>query len=107
MLERLVLEEVFDGAERDFLVYQAAQPDAARLIWETKTERKKLSLFAEEFFRRLAAQLSLPMLCSKGELHRLVAKVSPDLILPEVRAKLDLLEELFRSAVSSPPQTTG
>jgi len=97
LLDRLTLEQVFGGSEHDFRVYRQAQPEAARLIWETKTERKKLSTFAEEFFRRLATRISLPMLLRKGELHRLAAKADLGRIPSEVRDKLDLLETLFRS----------
>ncbi len=97
VLDLLTLEQVFGGSEHDFRVYRQAHPEAARLIWETKTERKKLSAFAEEFFRRLADRISLPMLLRKGELHRLVAKADPAQIPAEVKEKLDLLERLFRS----------
>ncbi|MEW6160194.1 MAG: ATP-binding protein [Verrucomicrobiota bacterium] len=107
VLDQLILEQVFDGSETDFKVYRAAQPEAARLIWETKTERKKLSLFAEEFFRCLASRISLPMLCRKGELHRLVAKVDPALVPLEVKEKLDVLEALFRSARPSESDTSN
>lgn len=101
VLDELILEQVFDGVQNDFRVYRQAQPEAGRLIWETKTERKKLSLFAEEFFRRLALKISLPILCRKGELHRLVAKANPALIPVEVREKLDVMEVLLRSARGS------
>jgi hypothetical protein len=39
------------------------------------------------------------MLLRKGELHRLVAYVSPASIAPEVNEKLDLLAKLFSAAV--------
>lgn len=97
VLDSLILEQIFGNSEHDFRVYRQAQSDAARLIWETKTERKKLSVFAEEFFRRLATRISLPMLLRKGELHRLVSKADPAQIPNEVKAKLDLLEKLFRA----------
>ncbi|MEI7733413.1 MAG: AAA family ATPase [Verrucomicrobiota bacterium] len=105
VLDDLTREQIFGGSERDFNVYRQAAPEAARLIWETKTERQKLSTFAEEFFRRLAAQVSLPMLLRKGELHRLVAMAEPARIPDEVKAKLDLLETLFR-AVNPPDVLT-
>lgn len=95
ILDNLILEQVFDGSENDFRIYRKAPPEAGRLIWETKTERRKMSLFAEEFFRRLARKTSLPMLCRKGELHRLVAMAAPSTIPAEVREKLDILQSLF------------
>lgn len=98
VLDRLIHEQVFDGSDHDFRIFREADPPASHLIWETKTERRKLSVFAEEFFRRLADRLSLPMLLRKGELHRLVAVADPNRIPAEVQEKLDLLDSLFRSA---------
>lgn len=95
VLDSLILERIFGGSDQDFRVYRQAPQDAARLIWETKTERKKLSVFAEEFFRRLAARIGMPMLLRKGELHRLVAQADPTRIPNEVKSKLDLLQGLF------------
>ena len=70
----------------------------ARLVWEAKTERCKLSILAEDFFRYLAQRLGGAMLLTKGELHRLVpyAELSNKAQV-EVRSKLDLLSELFRT----------
>ncbi|MBN9692606.1 MAG: AAA family ATPase [Verrucomicrobia bacterium] len=107
VLDQLILEKVFDGSEGDFRIYRKAQPEVARLIWETKSERRKLSAFAEEFFRRLAERISLPMLCRKGELHRLIAKVDPNHIPAEVSEKLDVLEAVFQSAIPPESETTG
>ena len=98
ILDFLVLEQVFDGVQSDFAAWKQASPEVSRVLWEAKTERRKLSLFAEAFFRRLAAHLSGPMLLTKGELHILVAQVSASSIAAEVRDKLDLLTELFRGA---------
>jgi energy-coupling factor transporter ATP-binding protein EcfA2 len=95
ILATLVCERVFDNDEGEFLTWRQAPADAARLIWNAKTERLKLSTFAEEFFRRLSAELGEPMLLRKGELHRLAALVAPETIPPEVSEKLDLLHTLF------------
>lgn len=102
VLDGLVLEQVFDAQEADFQAWKQAAPEVARVLWEAKTERRKLSAFAEEFFRRLAKQLGGQMLLKKGELHQLVQLVNPQSISPEVVNKLDLLAELFRSAI--PPE---
>jgi hypothetical protein len=96
VLGQLVLERVFAGIQADFQTYSALPPDAARLVWDAKTERLKLSDFAEVFFRRLASHLSHAMLLKKGELHRLVAFVDPQAIPAEIAEKLDLLAELFQ-----------
>ena len=94
----LILERVFAGNARDFATWQGLEPDAARLLWEARTERVKLSDFAEEFFRRLADRLGHAMLLRKGELHRLIEFVDPSTIPDEVTEKLDLLAALFSGA---------
>lgn len=104
VLDALVMEQVFDGNETDFSAWKRSPSEAARLIWEAKTERRKLSSFAEEFFRRLAQKLGGPMLLKKGELHRLVTHVDPNTISAEVKEKLDLLDQLFREA--TPPEAS-
>ncbi|MHB8767274.1 MAG: AAA family ATPase [Deferrisomatales bacterium] len=101
-LAEVVLEMVFEGNGQDFHTWQQSPPDAARIVWEAKTERRKLSALAEEFFRRLAPKLRRPMLLKKGELHRLVPYVPAAAIPAEVTQKLDLLAELF--AVARPPE---
>jgi hypothetical protein len=98
VLSTLILERVFSGEQQDYLTWQDAAPEAGRLLWEAKTERIKLSDFAEEFFRRLAQRLGHAMLLKKGELHRLVDYVESQSIATEVRAKLDLLLETFKAS---------
>jgi hypothetical protein len=100
VLDGLIKESVFGGSQSDFDTWRSSSPDAARLIWEAKTERLKLSSFAEEFFRRLAGRIGIPMLMRKGELHRLVELVEPALLPQEVFEKLDLLKALFETASS-------
>jgi ABC-type multidrug transport system ATPase subunit len=99
VLNTLVLETVFDNNQADFDAWAQSNNEVARVLWVAKTERLKLSAFAEEFFRRLAARMGGQMLLRKGELHRLVAYVSPASIAPEVNEKLDLLAQLFSAAV--------
>lgn len=100
-LAGVLTELVFDGSADDYRLWQQSPADAARLVWEAKSERRKLSALAEEFFRRLAARMGLPMLLRKGELHRLVAEATlTPAAQTEVRAKLDLLAELFQAARS-------
>lgn len=96
VLDLLMLEQVFESIEADFQVWKNSPPEAARIVWEAKTQRLKLSSFAEEFFRRLATRVSGGMLLKKGELHRLVTMVDPRLIAAEVSEKLDLLHGLFK-----------
>lgn len=98
VLDALVLEQVFDSLDGDFQAWKQAPYDAARIVWEAKTQRIKLSTFAEEFFRQLAGRVTGGMLLKKGELHRLIAMVDPKMIAAEVVEKLDLLNALFESA---------
>lgn len=98
-LADVVSRLVFDGVTDDYAEWQRSTPAAARLVWEAKTERRKLSAIAEEFFRVLASKLKSPMLLKKGEFHRLVSDA--DLSTgaeAEVREKLDELAKLFDSA---------
>ena len=107
-LSEVVVELVFDGDKDDFKLWQESPAEARRLVWEAKTERRKLSTLAEEFFRRLAQKHGGAMLLKKGELHGLVALAT---LTPaaeaEVRAKLDLLEEVFQVARVRGEQTAG
>lgn len=98
-LADLITERVFANRAEDFVLWRDSPPDSRRLLWEAKTERRKLSDLAEEFFRRLAQKLGGTMLLKKGELHRLIplAKLSLSAI-SEVSEKLDLVEALFSSA---------
>lgn len=100
VLDELVLEQVFDGDESNFQIWKRSSADAARLVWEASTRDRKLSTFAEAFFRRLAGRLGGQMLLRKGELHRLVAHVEPEAIDGEVIEKLDRLAALFRASGS-------
>ena len=98
VLDQLIQERVFAGSVENFETWRSAPADAARLLWEVKTERLKLSDFAEEFFRRLAAKLGHAMLLKKGDLHQLVALSDPAKIPQEVGEKLDRLKVLFNNA---------
>jgi hypothetical protein len=98
VLDALVLVQVFESIEADFQAWKQAPPEAARIVWEAKTQQLKLSTFAEEFFRRLAGRMGGSMLLTKGELHRLMGVVDPRTIATEVSEKLDLLHSLFTVA---------
>ena len=98
VLDALILERVFEGREGDFDLWKAADAATGRLLWAARTERLKLSAFAEDFFRRFAERLGHAMLLRKGELYRLADFMAEDEIPEEVIAKLDLLEDLFTGA---------
>ncbi|MEF7617533.1 AAA family ATPase [Aquincola sp. MAHUQ-54] len=105
VLAEVIGELVFDGNQDDFRAWQGLPADAARLVWEAKTERRKLSLVAETFFRQLVLVLGGPMLLKKGELHRLVVHAPLASIPAEVGQKLDLLAQLFLAG--APDETPG
>ncbi len=95
VLDELILDRVFDGRERDLLTWKGMDADAARLLWEARTEGRKLSDFAEEFFRRLADKLDHAMLLRKRDLHGLVDFIDAEDIAEEVSEKLGLVADLF------------
>lgn len=98
-LAEVLKDAVFEGSDADYDAWRVLPADAARLVWEAKTERRKLSSVAEQFFRRLAEKLGGSMLLKKGELHRLIPLTDlPTGAVAEVRAKLDLIQQLFEQA---------
>ena len=99
VLFQLILERLFGGNTTDYDTWKNADTKASRLLWEAKTERLKLSDFAEEFFRRLAEKLGHAMLLKKGELHRLVPYIERATVSQEVTDKLDLLLSLFKVSI--------
>lgn len=101
VLDEITLSMVFDDVEADFKTYRESEPKGAALIWNAKTERNKLSAFAEAFFRQLAEKLGALMLLRKGEFHRLVMHMSPEAVDSEVRHKLDCLLQIFRESPDS------
>lgn len=106
-LDGLLQEMVFHGASQDYAIYRSASADVARLIWDSKTERLKVSRFAEEFFRRLAAKIGMPVLLRKGEFHRLIARVVPSAVPTEVHQKLNLLGEVFGVSAARKSKADG
>lgn len=101
VLDQLILEQLFDNEQADFDAWKQATPEVGRVLWEAKTERQKLSSFAEDFFRSLADKLGGQMLLKKGELHRLIEHVPAQSIPAEVGMKLDLLQQLFGPSENS------
>lgn len=108
VLTKIITEQIFDGSEADYNAWQQLPVEAARLVWDAKTERRKLSVFAESFFRDLSKRLGGAMLVTKGELHRLVpyAELSAGADA-EVRDKLNILYSLFQKAQSHGEQVAA
>lgn len=95
VLDLIVLENIFANNTADFNIWKN-NPDASRLVWESKTEHLKLSKFAEEFFRKVSEKAGGSMLLKKGELHSLIPFVDKNNVSPEVSEKLDSLNTLFQ-----------
>lgn len=98
VLAEVVTERIFDGAAEPYQNWRVLPPDMSRFVWDNTTASRKLSTFAEAFFRGLAQRLGGPMLLRKGELHRLVALAPRERISLEVVEKLDLLHALFTAS---------
>lgn len=99
VLAETLRDEVFGGSQSDYGTWASSPPDAARLVWEARTERLKLSSLAESFFRRLADRVGGVMLLRKGQLHRLIPYVEIAATAEqEIKEKLNYLQDLFAPA---------
>jgi hypothetical protein len=107
VLDSIVLSDIFDGNQGDFDAWHQSPPSSMRLVWEAKTLSKKLSAFAETFFRELAGKTGGQILLKKGEFHRLIPFSKAETIPNEVSVKLSLLEDLFNSSRKLPTTSTG
>lgn len=94
-LQTLMLECIFDGNRSDLENYNRADPSTRKTLWRAQTQRRKLSDFAEEYFRRFAEATGTPMLLRKGSLHELVPNCAPAELNGEVKEKLDALQGLI------------
>jgi hypothetical protein len=96
-LQELLLERVFDGSRQDLDNYNKADISTRKTLWRAQTQNRKLSDFAEEYFRRLAETTGTAMLWRKGNLHELVSFCEPDDLNGEIKEKLDALEMLLKA----------
>ncbi len=96
ILDTHIRENIFDENAADFANYTEANPATQSTIWRAQTQTIKLSLFAEEFFRRIAEATGTPMLLRKRDLYRLVERQHPDSIDPDVSLKLDAIHQLLQ-----------
>lgn len=97
IIDELILEQVFEGNAEDFANYQKLDASTRKTLWRAQTQNKKLSLFAEEFYRRLSKEAGTRMLARKGDLHELVVLCDPADLNGEVREKLDAMQRLLNS----------
>lgn len=95
VMHELLLEWIFDGNPEDLENYNRADSSTRKTLWRAQTQNRKLSTFAEEFYRRLASRTAAPMLWRKGSLHELIELCEVADLDPEVREKLDGLLRLL------------
>lgn len=92
---------IFDGSDSDFANYQAANLATQATLWRAQTQTKKLSLFAEAYFRNLAKATGVPIMLSKRDLYRLIECCDVNSIDLEVVDKLDTIYRLVQPCVIS------
>jgi ABC-type branched-subunit amino acid transport system ATPase component len=97
ILNRLILQQVFDGEEADFENYRRADPAFRKTLWRAQTQTRKLSTFAGDFFAQLAAATGSRVLLRKGGFHELIDLCDPSELNGEVTQKLDALHHLLGS----------
>jgi hypothetical protein len=95
ILGRLLLEQIFDDKQDDFENYSKANASTQKTIWRAQTQTRKLSLFAEEFFRRCSAATGTPISLRKGDFYQLISRQPVASIDPEISEKLDTILELL------------
>ncbi|MEB3169154.1 MAG: AAA family ATPase [Synechococcaceae cyanobacterium] len=91
ILDGLLLEQIFDHNQADFENYSKANSSTQNTIWRAQTQTKKLSLFAEEFFRRCAAATGTAIALRKGDFYQLISRQPLASIDPEISEKLDAI----------------
>jgi ABC-type cobalamin/Fe3+-siderophores transport system ATPase subunit len=96
ILDDLLLEKIFDGNAADFENYSSANPSTQSTIWRAQTQTQKLSLVAEEFFRRVGEATGTPIPLRKRDLYRLIELQEVATIDPEVTLKLDAILQLLK-----------
>lgn len=94
-LKQVIIEEIFESNHEDYQTWKDSPPGPARLIWDSKSQNKKMSRVAELFFCSLAKELGGAVLLRKGEYHRLVKYCDHERISPEIVEKLERLQWLF------------
>lgn len=98
VMNAMMADFIFNDEPQDLDAYLGADLPTRKALWRAKTQHIKLSRFAEEYFRRIAAATATPMLLRKGLLHELVAICDAEEFNGDVKAKLDALMKLL-----SPP----
>ncbi|HPO15333.1 MAG TPA: ATP-binding protein [Candidatus Hydrogenedentes bacterium] len=87
VLDRCLLERVFEGDKQQLKEFKSASTALQRTLLKTQ----KMSTLAEAVFQQFAQEHSQPVLLSKGEFYLLVKYANPGDIPSEVAEKLDTL----------------
>jgi hypothetical protein len=95
-LDQLILAMIFDSIDSDFANYQAANTATQATLWRAQTQTKKLSLFAENYFRHLANATGCQIMLRKRDLYRLIERCDINSIDREVVEKLDAIYRLVQ-----------
>ena len=95
-LDQLILAMIFDDSDSDFTNYQAANTATQATLWRAQTQTKKLSLFAENYFRHLANATGCQIMLRKRDLYRLIERCDINSIDREVVEKLDAIYRLVQ-----------
>ncbi|WP_025769914.1 AAA family ATPase [Thioalkalivibrio sp. HK1] len=101
ILDRMILNEVFDKNDDEFETWKAMDEKSSGFLWEARTERMKISDFAERFFQELSKISTREMLTRKGEFYRLIELMEDNDIPKEVEEKLDAIHDLLKTTSTS------
>jgi ABC-type multidrug transport system ATPase subunit len=96
VLNDVTREYIFDSDAESFETWRKMNDREAKVLWLAQSRAKKLSAYAEEFFRRLATELGHAMLYRKSNLFELIRFIDSDDIDKEIIEKLNALQELFQ-----------
>ena len=96
ILNDLLLEKIFSGNAADYENYSSANSSTQSTIWKAQTQSQKLSLVAEEFFRRVGEATGSPISLRKRDFYRLIEGQDPTSIDPEVTVKLNAILQLLQ-----------
>ena len=96
ILNDLLLEMIFSGNTADYENYSSANSSTQSTIWKAQTQSQKLSLVAEEFFKRVGEATGTPISLRKRDFYRLIERQDLISIDPEVTVKLDAILQLLQ-----------
>jgi ABC-type multidrug transport system ATPase subunit len=92
VVDQCLLQQVFAGDDQQLQEFHKASPGLKR----TLLKNVKMSGFTDKVFTRFAQEQKQPILLNEGEYYKLVGFLNADEIVPEVRAKLDMLVKYLK-----------